>query len=91
MLANCELEGQILDPDKPKRTSVETETWKDKSDHEIPSKISVQREEVISKIIDEKCFLFGKLKDGVTREKKDESRKRFLKWCKVSKTQKVAF
>ena len=83
LLANCELEGQILDPDKPKRTSVDAETWKDKFDHEIHSKISVQREEVISKIIDEKCFLFGKIKDGVTRENKDESRKQFLKWCKV--------
>ena len=117
-LANCELEGQILNPDKPKRTSVETETWKDESDHENDSKKDLtdisnltsdskrekeikskreqsnskdpnnylttdQREEVLSKIIDERCFLFGKLKDGVTREKRDESRKQFLKWCKV--------
>ena len=44
---------------------------------------TLQREEVLSKIVDERDFLFGKVKDGVTRAKKDEYRKQFLKWCKV--------
>ena len=42
-----------------------------------------QCEEVISKIGDERHFLFGKLMDGITREKRDEYRGNFLKWCKV--------
>ena len=42
-----------------------------------------QREEVISKIGDERHFLFGKLMDGITREKRDEYKGNFLKWCEV--------
>ena len=118
LLANCELEGKILNPDKPKTTSIETEMWKDKFDNEIDSKkdltdksnltsdskrekeiksnkeqsnskepniilTTIQREEVLSKIIDERHFLFGTIKDGVTREMKDQHRIQFLKWCKV--------
>ena len=117
----CELEGQVLKPEKPKRTVFENEMCGDRSDHEIDSTNDVtdqsltsnltidsksekeiqvdrdqgnfkepklilttlQREEVLSKIVDERDFLFGKVKDGVTRAKKDEYRKQFLKWCKV--------
>ena len=42
-----------------------------------------QREEIISKIGDERHFLFGKLMDGITREKRDEYKGNFLKWCEV--------
>jgi hypothetical protein len=42
-----------------------------------------QCEEVISKIAYGSHFLFGKLMDGITREKRDEYRGNFLKWCKL--------
>ena len=46
-----------------------------------------QREEVISKIGDERHFLFGKLMDGITREMRDEYKGNFLKWCEVRSIQ----
>ena len=40
-----------------------------------------QREDVLAKIGAERDFLFGKLKYGVTRQKRDEYRESFFKWC----------
>ena len=40
-----------------------------------------QREEVLEKIGAEREFLFGKLKYGVTKQRRDECRESFFKWC----------
>ena len=42
-----------------------------------------QREEVLTKIITEKAFLFGKIKDGISWQLKDKCRDDFLKWCQL--------
>ena len=40
-----------------------------------------QREDVLAKIGAERDILFGKLKNGVSRQKRDECRESFFKWC----------
>ena len=42
-----------------------------------------QREEVLTKIVTEKAFLFGKIKDGISWQLKDKFRDDFLKWCQL--------
>ena len=42
-----------------------------------------QREEVLTKIVTEKAFLFGKIKDGISWQQKDKCRDDFLKWCQL--------
>ena len=40
-----------------------------------------QREELVAKIVTERVALFGKIKDGITKQQKDKSRDDFMKWC----------
>ena len=40
-----------------------------------------QREEVLTKIADERHFLFGKIKEGIPKAVRDEYRKNFMAWC----------
>ena len=68
-----------FDSNRGEETIIDEDFFKD---HRIiPTK--AQRVEVLTKIGSERDFLFGKLKYGVTRQKRDEYRERFLKWCRL--------
>ena len=52
-----------------------------KMSKEIITLSTDQREEVLTKIADERHFLFGKIKEGIPKNVRDEYRKNFMAWC----------
>ena len=87
LLEMCESKDLEMDQEKKKQSK----QWKlnrsslteDKVRDEKVIISCSQREEVLTKIVTEKAFLFGKIKDGISWQQKDKCRDDFLKWCQL--------
>jgi len=85
LLEMCEFKDLKMDQEKKNQLKKlklnRSSLTEDKARDEKVIISSSQREEVLAKIVTEKAFLFGKIKDGISWQQKDKCRNDFLKWC----------